>query len=97
MEALRTVITELSAATGPDKSRLLGYLLEAFSVAQRWEIEDPANADVRATLRKGMEGLVAQIKAVDADTPAGRRPAQAPASDYSYEVPEHLRYPRNAG
>jgi hypothetical protein len=81
MDALRTVIAELSATTGPDKSRLLGYLLESLSVAQRWEIEDPPNAGVRATLQKGMEALVTQIKAVDVDTPSTRGFHQPPASD----------------
>lgn len=65
----------------PDSRPQLSHLLEALSIAQRWQTEDPANPSTRAVLQHGMKGLLADLRALANESAQRDSAEQSPAAD----------------
>ena len=63
-----------------DSRPQLSHLLEALSIAQRWQTEDPPNASMQAVLQLRMKALLADLKAL-ADESQRDSVEQSPAAD----------------
>ena len=63
----------------PDSRPQLGHLLEALSIAQRWQTEDPPNPTSQAVLQHGIKVLLAEIKSLAAEAPEENDTEQPPA------------------